>query len=32
MTLRKLMLLYVEYQKEKGTYQKPKTIDDIIQI
>jgi len=32
MTLRKLMLLYIEYQKEKGTYQEPKTIDDVIPL
>ena len=30
MTLRKLMLLYTEYQKEHGTYQKPVTLDDAI--
>lgn len=32
MTLRKLILLYQEYQKEKGTYQEPKTIDDVIPL
>lgn len=32
MTLRKLMLLYIEYQKEKGTYQEPQTIDDVIPL
>jgi len=30
MTLRKLVLLYTEYQKEHGQYEEPKTIDDII--
>jgi len=30
MTIRKLMLLYTEYQKEKGEYQAPVTIDDVI--
>jgi len=30
MTLRKLMLLYAEYQKEHGVYEAPKTIDDVI--
>lgn len=30
MTLRKLMLLYTEHQKETGTYKKPVTIDDVI--
>lgn len=32
MTLRKLMLLYTEYQKEHGTYKEPETLDSIIQI
>jgi len=32
MTLRKLMLLYTEYQKEHGAYQKPATLDDVIPI
>jgi len=32
MTLRKLMLLYQEYQKEHGTYQAPVSIDDIIPL
>jgi len=30
MTLRKLVLLYKEYQKEHGTYQAPMSIDDVI--
>jgi len=30
MTLRKLVLLYIEYQKENGQFKKPETIDDII--
>ena len=30
MTLRKLMLLYTEYQKEKGTFKDPETIDSVI--
>jgi hypothetical protein len=30
MTLRKLLLLYTEYQKENGQYQEPKDIDDVI--
>jgi len=30
MTLRKLMLLYTEYQKHNGTYKEPQTIDDVI--
>jgi hypothetical protein len=29
-TLRKLVLLYKEYQKEHGQYQKPQTLDDVI--
>lgn len=32
MTLRKLILLYDEYQKENGTYKKKETIDDVIPI
>ena len=30
MTPRKLILLYQEYQKEHGQYEKPETLDDII--
>ena len=30
MTLKKLILLYEEYQKEKGVYKTPATIDDVI--
>jgi hypothetical protein len=30
MTLRKLCLLYVEYQKEHGEYRPPATLDDIF--
>lgn len=30
MTIRKLILLYTEYQKEHGQYQTPNTIDDVI--
>jgi len=32
MTLRKLILLYTEYRKEKGTYSEPATIDDVIPL
>ena len=30
MTLRKLMLLYAEHQKEHGQFKKHETLDDII--
>lgn len=30
MTPRKLILLYHEYQKENGTFEKPVTLDDVI--
>jgi hypothetical protein len=30
MTLRKLILLYVEYQKEKGTFKQSQSLDDVI--
>lgn len=32
MTLRKLTLLYTEYQKHHGTYEDPKTVDDVIPL
>lgn len=32
MTMRKLILLYTEHRKETGTWQEPKTIDDVIPI
>jgi len=30
MTLRKLIILYAEYQEEHGQYQAPLTLDDVI--
>lgn len=32
MTMRKLLLLYAEYQKARGEYEEPATIDDVIPI
>ena len=32
MTVRKLILLYDEYKKEHGQYQKESTIDDVIPL
>ena len=30
MNLKKLFAMYIEYQKENGQYQPPKTLNDII--
>ncbi len=30
MTLRKLILLFEEYQKEHGQYKRPETIEDLM--